>query len=327
MKQTIPYHPERLTNSGNIEIAYDAFGDPQARPLLLIMGLADQMITWHEDLCRALAGRGFFVIRFDNRDIGASGKLENQGVPNIPLMMLKKLLGLPVQAPYDLSDMADDAVAVLDALNLKNAHVMGASMGGMIGQALALDHPERVRSLVSLISAPDLIPNLSILKGFTKDLADWATGRDSDFRTLSPSLAALQFLVKPVPTDREAFADFYTHLNLVVNGKGVPLSTRESREHAYELFERGLYPEGAVRQFAGILGSPDRNHRLKSLQTPTLVIHGAMDPLIPVRMGMETARLIPGARLKIIKNMGHWLPRPVWRELFQALEEFWDQEG
>ena len=324
MKEFVPYHPEQITRNGNIEIVYDSFGDPQAKPLLLIMGLADQMITWHEEFCRALAGRGFYVVRFDNRDIGRSGKMDGQGTPNIPLMVLKILLGMPVRAPYGLSHMARDAVAVLDALDLQDAHVMGASMGGMIGQVMALDYPERVRSLVSLISAPDLIPSGPVLNRLGKDMVDWAAGRESDFRTLSPSPAIIPLLLRPVPTDRAAFVDFYLGLNKLVNGKGVPLNVRESRKQAHKLFDRGIYPEGSLRQLAGILASPPRNHRLKGLKTPTLVIHGAMDPLIPVRLGMETARLIPGARLKIIRKMGHWLPLPVWTELFQSLEAFWD---
>ena len=131
-------------------------------------------------------------------------------------------------------------------------------------------------------------------------------------------------MINPMPMDRDGFVDFYTNLNRTVNGKGAPLNLEESRIHAHELFDRGLCPNGALRQLAGILASPSRNRRLKSLQTPTLVIHGAKDPLIPVRLGMETARLIPGARLKIIRNMGHWLPLPVWGELLDSLESFWD---
>jgi pimeloyl-ACP methyl ester carboxylesterase len=324
LKTLAPYHPEKFITNGDIEIAYDAFGDPRAKPLLLIMGLADQMITWHEKLCRVLADRGFFVIRFDNRDIGRSTWLEDEGAPNIPLLVLKKLLGMPVKTPYTLKDMALDALAVLDALGLESAHVMGASMGGMIAQTLALDHPERVRSLVSLISAPDILPNKNALKGMGKDIGDWIAGRDSDFQTISPSPSVFPFLLNPMPTDREGFVAFYTRLNLTVNGKGAPLNQEESRAHAHELFDRGLCPNGALRQLAGILASPSRNQRLKGLKTPALVIHGAKDPLIPVRLGMETARLIPGARLKIIKNMGHWLPLPVWGELLASLESFWD---
>ncbi len=293
---TTPLHATHggLARVGEIELAWEAFGDSKAPPVLLIMGLGAQMLYWCESFCAGLAERGFRVIRFDNRDIGKSSRIDIR--PQVPLTraMLRRLLGLPVPAPYNLSDMAADAAGLLDALGIARAHVVGASMGGMIAQTLAIEYPERVRSLSSLMSTPG----------------------DRRFMLARPS--ALQTLWNKRPRGRQAIIDQKVATLGTLAGEW---GFEEARVRALvtRCYERGHNPRGYLRQLLAVLASGSRRKRLRRLRVPTLVVHGAADPLIPSAAGRATARLIRGARLKIIKKMGHEMPPRVWPTLIDAI--------
>lgn len=282
---------ERARANG-IEIAWDSFGDDKAPPLLLIMGIGMQMIAWDDQFCAALAARGFRVIRFDNRDVGLSTHFTAAGDPN-PLQVFDQLRKKhPVRSAYALSDMADDAVGLLDALGIRAAHVAGLSMGGMIAQEMAIRHPERVLSLTSIMSA---------------------TG-DPDVK--GPSFEVLGALLKPFPPERAAFIARSVELWRTLGGSDDELRVRRLAARA---FDRAYDPSGVRRQLVAIWTSGNRKPALARLRVPTLVFHGEADPLIPVENGRDTARAIPGARLEIVPGMGHELPRRVWPRLIEAL--------
>ena len=278
-----------------IEIVYDTFGDPSAPPLLLVMGLGGQMIAWDEEFCMALAQQGYWVIRFDNRDIGLSTKMDEAGVPDILAMYQAVFAGEAIQAPYLLSDMAQDAVGLLDALEIPSAHVVGVSMGGMIAQSLAIQHPERVRTLTSIMSStgdPNLPP---------------------------PTAEALGILVNPAPAEREAYVAHEVEVWRVLNGPHIPVDEERVRERAGRFFDRSLSPAGTARQLAAILASGSRKEGLRSVTVPTLVIHGDADPLVPVEGGIDTANAVPGAELMIVEGMGHDIPLPVAPRVIAAI--------
>jgi len=281
--------------ANGIEIEYDTFGDAAAEPLVLIMGLGAQMILWHEDFCEQLASRGHHVIRFDNRDVGLSTKFPQAGVPRIVELFMAGMEGRPIDPPYTLEDMAADTVGLLDALRIKRAHVCGASMGGMIAQTIALNHRDRVKSLVSIMST---------------------TGEGS-LPQAQPDAAA--FLVKPVPTRRKAYVDHFVELFRTIGSPGFPFEEEEVRERCGMLFDRSFYPQGEVRQMAAIVAHGSRRAALAKLDVPALVIHGSADPLVPVECGRDTAEAIPGAELLIIEGMGHDLPRPAWPRIIDAI--------
>ncbi len=296
MVEEIPYMPlARARVNEGIELAYDAFGDPAAPPMLLIMGLGQQMIGWEEPFCQALAARGFWVVRFDNRDVGLSTHLDDMGIPNVLEMMQRKARGEPVEAPYTLRDMADDTAGLMDALGISKAHVVGVSMGGFIAQEMAIRHPHRLLTLTSIMSstgAPDLPPS-------------------------KPEAAAL--LVTPFPTDREGYIEHEVRSWRVLSGPGFPFDEARARQQAARAFDRGLSLGGTVRQLAAILASESRRERLRSVRVPTLVIHGDADPLVPVEGGMDTAQAIPGARLMIIAGMGHDIPPALAPRIIDAI--------
>ncbi len=274
--------------AGNVDIAWDSFGDPHARPLLLIMGLGLQMIAWDDAFCQSLAARGFWVIRFDNRDVGLSTSFDAWGDPN-PLQVFDELRKKhPVTPPYRLRDMADDALGVLDTAGVQRAHVVGVSMGGMIAQELAIRHPERVATLTSIMST---------------------TGA-TDVR--GPSFETIAALLAPFPPDRAGFIRRSVELAHTLHGPGFPFEDERVRSVAARSFDRAYRPGGVRRQLVAIWLSGDRTPALATLRVPALVIHGDADPLVPVDGGRATARAIPGARLEIIPGMGHELPRPVW---------------
>ena len=284
-------HPQRA-HAGGIDIAWDSFGDPTHPPLLLIMGLGMQMIAWDDELCAMLAARGFYVVRFDNRDVGRSTWLDGAGDPN-PLRVFDELRKRhAVTPPYRLADMADDAAALLDALGIRAAHVAGVSMGGMIAQELALRHPERVLSLASIMSA---------------------TG-DPDVR--GPSYETIAALLKPFPPDRDGYIARAVELWKTLGGRD---DEPRVRQIAARSFDRGYHPSGVRRQLVAIWCSGNRKPALSALRVPTLVLHGDADPLIPVDNGRDTARAIPGARLVVVPGMGHELPRRVWPLLVDEL--------
>ena len=283
---------EQTADANGIEIAYETIGDPSHRPLLLVMGLGAQLIHWDLELCEQLADRGFWVIRFDNRDSGRSTQVDAP-VPDLR----RAMLGLRIEAPYRLEDMADDAFGLLDHLGVEAAHVMGASMGGMIAQTMALARPERVLSLTSIMST---------------------TGERSAGR---PKLRVWGVLMRQAPRDREAYIESFVKTFRLIGSRGFPRDDDRLRELAAATYDRGHHTAGTGRQLAAILASGDRTARLRSLAVPTTVIHGRDDPLVPFRGGRATAAAIPNARLIAVPGMGHDLPREVWPQLIDAVVE------
>jgi pimeloyl-ACP methyl ester carboxylesterase len=295
MTQSVPHSDPARVEANGIEIVYDTFGDPGAPPLLLISGLSAQMISWEEEFCTQLAGRGYWLIRFDNRDVGLSTKFDEAGVPNPLAMMQAVTQGKTVQAPYTLRDMADDAAGLLDALEIESTHVVGASMGGMIAQTMAIHHPNHVRTMTSIMS----------------------TMGDPNLPPPKPEAAAV--LVTPAPKDREAYLEHSIQVWQILNGPVYPPDEDRAREHAGQAFDRGLNPAGVARQLAAIWASGSRKEALKAITTPTLVIHGDADPLVPLEGGVDTANAIPGAELMIIEGMGHGLPPDIWPQVIDAI--------
>ena len=281
--------------ANGIALEYDTFGEAGDPPLLLVMGLAGQMVAWDEAFCARLAARGYFVVRFDNRDIGRSTWLDHAGVPRIVPLMRAVRKGQPVRVPYLLADMADDAVGLLDALGIASAHVLGISMGGMIAQILAARAPGRVRTLTSVMShtgEPDL-PH--------------------------PHWRATATLFIPAPREREAYLWRAVLLWRILNGPRMAVDLARTRAAAELAYGRGIHPAGVARQLAAILASPSRQEALRALSLPTLVIHGDQDPLVPVEGGRRTAAAIPGARLEVVEEMGHALPPPLWERLIDRI--------
>ena len=272
---------------GAIEIAYETFGAPDDPPLLLIMGLGTQMLGWPDEFCRALEARGLYVIRFDNRDIGLSTHLHDAPAPDV----MAAVTGDTRSASYTLADMAADAAGLLDALALTSAHVAGASLGGMVAQTLAIEHPRRVRSLTSIMST---------------------TG---DRRVGAPTEAGAAALMAPPARDRDGAIERALNSARAIGSPGFPLDEEAVRVRASRSFDRAFDPPGVARQLVAVLASPDRTPQLHELAVPTLVIHGADDALIGVSGGRATAAAIPGAELVIIEGMGHDLPRALWPEL------------
>ena len=285
MSKNVPYAGPAVAKANGIELVYDAFGDPLAPPLLLIMGLACQMLAWDDDFCAMLAARGYRVIRFDNRDIGLSTKFNHAGAPDPGALIACSVMGLPVSAPYLLSDMANDTVGLLDALGIDSAHVVGSSMGGAIAQLVAIRHPARLRTLTSIMATSGA-PGLP-----------------------RPSAEAIAVLLTPTPTERDAYIQRVWKL---LRAGEFPLDDARDPERAARLHARGVNPPGIARQLAAIIASGSRQEQLSSVRAPTLVIHGAADPLVPLACGVDVARSVPGAELSIIEGMGHALPIAMW---------------
>ncbi len=274
-----------------VRLCYETFGDSRDPAVLLVMGLGTQMLAWHEDFCAMLVDRGYFVIRFDNRDCGRSSTM--RGRPPKPLELLTRR----VHASYKLRDMAADALGLLDALDISAAHVVGASMGGMIAQVLAIGHPERVLSLASIMSTT----------------GRWNVGR--------PALTTYAVLLRVAPTDRDGYIDHLTWVVEKIGSPDFPRDEAELRERAARSFDRGLHPAGTGRQLAAIIASADRTARLGDLRLPAVVIHGTRDRLVNISGGRATARAIPGAKLVEIEGMGHDLPRGTWPQVVEAITE------
>jgi pimeloyl-ACP methyl ester carboxylesterase len=286
-----------MARANGIDLCYDIFGSPDAEPMLLIMGLGAQMILWDDEFCREIAARGFRVIRFDNRDIGKSSKMTG-GKPLKPLELLKlRFLKIPVAAPYRLRDMADDTIGLMDALHIKSAHLVGASMGGMIAQEIAISYPQRVRSLTSIMST---------------------TGNP---KVPPPTREAGAMLMAPPPTTKEEFLTRFAQTWKVLRVGSFPLDEAKDRERAERVFSRGLSPAGVERQLRAILASGSRKERLRSVKAPTLVIHGSVDPLVRPEGGKDTAASIPGARLMMVDGMGHAIPIPMWPPIIDAIAQ------
>ena len=282
------------TRANGIQIEYDSFGARGGEPILLVMGLGAQMLLWDEAFCRTLADRGHWVVRFDNRDVGLSTYFDQLGEPNLPQLMMDAQSGKTPAVGYSLDDMADDAVGLCDALGLARAHVVGASMGGMIAQTVAYRHPARVTSLVSIMSS---------------------TG-SATLPPAKPELLAR--LAAPAPVGRQAAIDASVETWRMISGPGYPFDEAAVRERAGVMYDRANHPQGQARQLAAIVAHGDRSPRLADVRAPTLVIHGEDDPLVPVEGGRHTAASIPGAELLLVAGMGHDLPQPLYGKLVEA---------
>lgn len=274
-----------------VDLEYETFGDRQDPAVLLVMGFSQQLIAWDVRFCAQLAARGFYVIRFDNRDVGLSTKIEKAPRPNIPAI----IGGDRSTVGYGIADMADDAAGLLGALGIGAAHVVGVSMGGMIAQSLAIRHPARVKSLVSIMST---------------------TGNRSVGHA-SPE--ALQVLMTRPPTQRDEYIEHGRKVWNILRSPGFPHDEADGRARVGLAYDRCFYPEGPARQLAAILSQPDRTEALGKLTIPATVIHGAEDPLVHRSGGEATARAIPGARLLVVPGMGHDLPEGVWTTVIDAI--------
>jgi pimeloyl-ACP methyl ester carboxylesterase len=278
-------------------IEYETFGDRQHPAVLLIMGLGAQMIFWEDDFCRAIADHGFHVIRFDNRDCGLSTHFHDAGTPNVVEAMTAALSGASVASPYRLSDMAADAIALLDALGIARAHVVGASMGGMIAQTIAVEHPRRVLSLTSIMSS---------------------TGNPQ----LPPAKPeAMTVLLTPAPSERQAFIDHMVKGFRVIGSPGFEFDEKSFRDRIGRAYDRSYDRPGVARQLVAVLADGSRKERLAAVHVPTVVIHGKDDPLVPVEAAKDTADAIPGARLVVIDGMGHDLPRGTWPRIIDEITQ------
>lgn len=292
---TDPAASAQFATANGVRLCYQTFGAPGAPPLLLVMGLGAQMIIWDDDFCDGLARRGYFVVRFDNRDIGLSQKFPELGTPDIISLIGQAMLGKPVTAPYTLRDMAADAVGLLDALGLDTAHVVGASMGGAIGQEMAIHHGRRLRTLTSIMSS---------------------TG-DPKLPQAKPE--ALAVLMSPPPKSKDEFLKTFARNWQVLRGPGFPEDEARDAARAEATYARGLNPQGVARQLAAIIVSGNRTAALQSVSVPTLVIHGDADPLVLVEGGIATAKAIPAAKLVRIPSMGHALPVSLWPQIIDAI--------
>jgi pimeloyl-ACP methyl ester carboxylesterase len=277
---------------GDITLCYETFGDDADPTMLLIMGLGAQMIAWDTELCEMLAARGFRVVRYDNRDTGLSTFLPE---PVEVFEVIRQMgNGEPPSVPYLIADMADDAIGLLDHLGVAQAHVVGASLGGMIAQAVAIAHPGRVASLTSVMST---------------------TG---DPEVGMPSAEAIQALLEPPPANAEQLGERRVRCAHIWGSKGL-FDEDELRREAREHWERQSDPDGVTRQFAAILASGSRSDDLRRLDLPTLVVHGTIDNLVAPSGGERTAEVVPDAKLLMIEGMGHDLPRPLWGRFVDAV--------
>ena len=281
-------------NVNNVEIEYETFGDSVSKPLLLIAGLGSQMLAWSDEMCENFANRGFFIIRFDNRDVGLSTKFEDAGLPNFLEITAAYSRGEIPEVPYTLVDMAGDAVGVLDALNIDKAHVCGASMGGMIAQILAYRYPSRVLSLTLIMS----------------------TTGNPDLPQPKPEIMA-QFFA-PVPSEREAYIEETVKRDSLIYGT-YTYDEKQGRDYRTKEYDRSYYPEGIARQLAAMAVPGNIKPKISAIRAPTLVIHGREDPFNSVEAGKEIATEILGAELLILDGMGHSFPREVVPQIVNAL--------
>src|SRR4051794_13083998 len=284
---------EQMASVNGIELCYETFGERDRPALLLIMGLGGQMIWWDDEFCAALADRGFHVVRYDNRDIGRSTIFRDAPVPK-PWDLLR---ANKRAASYSLEDMADDGIALLDHLCIGKAHIVGASMGGMIAQTMAIRHPDRVLSLTSIMSTTGD-------RGVGK--ARWR---------LYPAL------LRPSPSDRAKYIDTFAKTFKAIGSPGFPFDENRARDLAGRSFDRSFNPAGSARQLAAIVSAPDRTPMLRDVRVPTVVIHGSDDKLVAPSGGRATAEAIPGARLVMIPGMGHDMPPEVWPRMLDAIEQ------
>ena len=292
-------------SSGEVDIHYEDMGDPADPAVLLIMGLGAQMIFWRAEFCQKMIDQGLRVIRFDNRDVGSSGKLpeHHSGAPLLP-RMARSFLGMASPAAYTLEDMADDAAALLDHLGVDRAHVVGASMGGMIAQVFAARHRARTRALGVIFSS----------------------NNQSALPPPGPQ-QLLAVLSKPSGTGRDAIIDNAVRVTKIIGSPGFPRPDDAIRAEAVEVYDRSYYPAGVGRQFAAILGSGSLRRYNRQTTAPTVVIHGKADKLMRPSGGRAIARAIPGARLVLFDGMGHELPEPLWDDIVGELQATFAHAG
>jgi pimeloyl-ACP methyl ester carboxylesterase len=286
-----------------IFIEYEAFGDPSFPAVLMINGLGVQMIYWDEVFCTQLAGQGHYVIRFDNRDIGLSTKFGEFGIPDMTAVVSAMERGEKVALPYTVDDMADDAVGLIRVLGISKAHFCGSSMGGIIAQTVAHRHPERVLGLISVMSSSG----------------------DPDLPRPKPEIMGA--LMTPSPDTRDEYIEHNVNYWRMV---GSPLFTYDPqwiRRRAADAFDRCHYPYGKTRQMAAVVAKGNRKELLKSINVPTLVIHGTHDPLVPLQAGIDIAETIPGARLVTIHGMGHDMPPDTWPEIIREISQHTKSAG
>jgi proline iminopeptidase len=271
--------------ANGITIEYEEMGPPDAPVILLIMGLGMQLIAWPEPFCEGLGARGFRIVRFDNRDAGLSTRMPSVGLLASTAMMAGAFLRLPVRPPYTLDDMARDTVGLMDVLGIGQAHIVGASMGGMIAQIVAIEHPERVKSLTSIMST------------------------SGDRALPGPKGEVRRALFRPRPRDKAMAVDRYMEMFRLIGGGDYPPTAAELRARVERAVRRSYRPDGFGRQLIAIQAAPSRARKLRGVRAPTLVLHGSHDPLVPLAGGEDTAANIPGARLRVVPGMGHFLPQ------------------
>jgi len=288
-----------------LHIEYESLGDPSHPAIVLIMGLGMQLMAWPDDFCQALVARGYRVIRFDNRDCGLSGRAPGKKRANLLLAMAASALGLPVRTPYTLEDMAADTVGLMDRLGIARAHIVGASMGGMIAQVLAAKFPQRVLSLTSIMSS------------------------SGNRKVSKPSKPARKVLLsRPAdPKDPDSVIEYMVEMFGVIGSPGYPSTREELRSRVGHSVRRAYEPAGTARQLLAIIASGDRRKLLRTITAPTLVIHGAADPLVPLAAGRDTAQHIPGASLLVVDGMGHDFPAALMPRLAQAIADHCDRNA
>ena len=291
--------------SAGLNIEYESLGDPAHPAIVLIMGLGMQLTAWPDSFCRALVERGYRVVRFDNRDCGLSDRAPGKKRANLMLAMAASALGLPVRTPYTLDDMAGDVTGLMDRLGIAQAHIVGASMGGMIAQVLTARFPQRVLSLTSIMSS------------------------SGNRRVSKPTKPARKVLLsRPAdPKDTESVIDYMVQMFGVIGSPAYPATPDELRQRLGQSIRRAYTPAGTARQLLAIIASGDRRKLLRTIKTPTLVIHGAADPLVPLAAGRDTAQNIPGAELLVIEGMGHDFPEALMPRLAQAIADHCDKMG
>lgn len=288
-----------------LHIEYESLGDPSHPAIVLVMGLGMQLTAWPDSFCRALVARGYRVVRFDNRDCGLSDRTPGKKRANLMLAMAASALGLPVRTPYTLEDMAGDVTGLMDRLGIAQAHIVGASMGGMIAQVLTATFPQRVLSLTSIMSS------------------------SGNRRVSKPTKPARKVLLsRPAdPKDTESVIDYMVQMFGVIGSPAYPAAPDELRDRLGRSIRRAYTPAGTARQLLAIIASGDRRKLLRTIKAPTLVIHGAADPLVPLAAGRDTAQNIPGAEMLVIEGMGHDFPEALMPRLAQAIADHSDKWG
>lgn len=291
----VAHTPESYVETNGIRLCWESFGDPSHPALILIMGMGAQMVGWDDEFCVELALRGFRVIRFDHRDVGKSSWLDHAGVPDVTRAMMRAWMRWPVEAPYLLDDMARDVIGLMDALRIQRAHVVGASMGGTIAQVMAIQHPERMLSMTSIMS----------------------TTGDPDLPKPHPTATAA--VMRPMPSTLASYVDRYVDTYEVLRLGHFPEEIERDRLRAARTHGRGINPLGGMRHLVAILASGNREKALRKVEVPTLVIHGNLDPLVPLAAGFATAQSIPGAEMMVVDGMGHTMPKVLWPQLVDRI--------